>query len=136
MNAAPYDFTFGSHRLITGQPEDKVYPIITSDGNWDNRIFMRAENMILHGGMLQGVCALNAVMLTFGLDMEKVSAIYSLKAYLNTVRQQNGYSKGEYKKIIGGQEDNEFLKPHYDNIIKNETMTLDDMLAGVRNVFK
>lgn len=67
-----------------------------------------------------------------GVNLNRLYKGYIGKNALNAFRQQNGYQEGSYRKIWGGQEDNEVLS----QILANGELNLSQIMAELERRYK
>lgn len=77
----------------------------------------------------------NTFFRSIGMSCEEISAIYIAKSTLNGIRQERGYKTGEYRKIIGNKEDNEFLESIVNDFMTDKSKTLNNVKQSVIDVF-
>lgn len=109
-------------------------PIVKEDNTFDHDVFMRAARILMDGQ--PGVPAnLDRFLKICGLTNLEVSAIYMAKITLNQIRQDQGYQKGTYTKVVGGLEDNDRLCDIVAAFLSDPGMTLEDVKLSVRETF-
>jgi len=113
----------GSADCILGcKNEPRAIMFDSVNDGFDHNVFVRIfEQMLDNNPRVQYI---DELVCSVGLCEEEVSAIYLAKSILNTVRQTKGYSTGEYKKHIGGVEDNVFLQNYVEDFLVDKNMTL------------
>jgi len=106
----------------------------TDDESFDHNVFIRIFEQMLETN--PKVCYVDDLVQSVGLSQEEVSALYLAKSILNTVRQTKGYSTGEYKKHIGGVEDNVFLQQYVEGFMADESQTLSVLKQNIEEHFE
>lgn len=70
-----------------------------------------------------------------GITSEEISALYTAKTTLHSIRMSTGYKDGTYVKIQDGIEDNHRMEYIIDAFLKDPSMSLNDIKTSVKNEF-
>ena len=113
------DGSFGDAMVIYDTPENDTFEnLVNTEGHFNNTGMMDVSRLLQSSSSgWDEISGMNWVIKSFGMNGIDVAIIYTMKATLNQIRQERGYSKGEYKARIGGIEDNEFLQSIYNEVI-------------------
>lgn len=113
-------------------PENVTTNMFNYDGSLHHEAFSRHVRELIS---MDTPYAIHEFLLGFGMTSEEISAIYTAKAELNFIRQEDGYKNGTYVKVVDGIEDNQRLKLIVDNFMSDDTLSLDDIKKNVREEF-
>lgn len=106
----------------------------TDDDSFNHNTFVRIfEQMLDNRPRVQYI---DELVQSVGLLQEETSALYLAKSILNVVRQTKGYSTGEYKKHIGGIEDNVFLQQYVEKFLDDTNLTLAHLKEDIEKHFE
>jgi len=107
--------------------------ISSDDGQLNHKEFI-ASALSMLGSSTE--VAYDAFFRSVGMTAEEISAIYIAKSTLNEIRQHQGYKSGDYTRVKGGKDDNEWLEGIVNDYIASPNATCSDMRKSIFTMFE